>query len=506
MTAYDELMAKSREYYLLQSVISNIGWDTETYIPPKAYPQRGEQMALLYQLAHRMGSDPKVGKLLDKVEKKTEFNKLDAIQQRNVHLIRREYDSVVKIPEKLMGEIAKQQTIAVSVWKKAKAKKDWKLFEPELAKMVDLVQQRGEILKDVRNTPTVYDALLDQFEPKMTQDIISEVFTDVRNAVIPLVDKYTAAIKGKDFSFLNRKVPIPIQRKISTALADFVLYDTTSDQAGGRIDEVEHPFTTGYYDDVRITTHYYEDKIASSIYSVLHEAGHALYGQNYPAEGKWQPWGESSSYGIHESQSRFIENMVGRSPEFVQYFYPILNKLTNNTFKDISLEQFTQGINRVERSKIRIEADEVTYSLHVIIRFEIERELFAGKIAIQDLPNVWNQKYDEYLGVKIKHDSEGVMQDTHWASGYHGYFPSYALGNIYGGQFLAMMVKDIPDWLAQIAKGKFKNILQWMIDHVHRKGNMYYPQDLVKQVTGEGLNAKPFIKYLETKYKRIFGI
>ncbi|MDO8056185.1 MAG: carboxypeptidase M32, partial [Candidatus Hermodarchaeota archaeon] len=182
-----------------------------------------------------------------------------------------------------------------------------------------------------------------------------------------------------------------------------------------------------------------------------------------------------------------------------------LNKITNNTFKDIKADKFTKAMNQVKRSKIRIEADEVTYSLHVIIRFEIEKALFANKVKISELPGVWNEKYDQYLGVKIKHDSEGVMQDTHWASGYHGYFPSYALGNIYGGQLLAKMEQEIPNWLDQIGDGKFANIKQWMVENVHRRGNLYNPEDLVKLITGEGLNAKPFINYLTVKYKRIFN-
>ncbi len=505
MAIYDELMGKFREISLIESMQSILGWDMECYIPPKAFPLRGEQLALLSQMRQRMLSSPEIGKLLNELESKALNGKLDAIQKRNVHLIRREYDVMVKIPEELTAKIAKQATLTVNLWKKAKAKQDWKMFEPELAKLVALIRERAEILMEVRNTPTLYDALIDLFEPKMTQDVISSVFTDLRKNLIPLVNKYTKAVKGKDFSFMKRKVPIEFQKKISKSITEFIQYDTASEQAGGRIDETEHPFTTGSYDDVRITTHYYEDNFAASMYSVLHEGGHALYDQNYPIGGRFQPWGEAASYGIHESQSRFIENVVGRSPEFIGYFLPILNKITNNTFKDITNEQFTQAVNKVERSKIRIEADEVTYSLHVIIRFEIERDLFANKIDIPDLPSIWNEKYDQYLGVNIKHDAEGVLQDTHWASGYHGYFPSYALGNIYSGQFQTKMVKAIPDWLDQIAAGKIGKIKQWMAQNVHQKGNLYDPGELVQHVTGEGLNARPFIEYLETKYKKIFG-
>ncbi|MFX1403917.1 MAG: carboxypeptidase M32 [Promethearchaeota archaeon] len=505
MAVYDDIMVKYREVALAESVISTMQWDQEVYLPPKGYPLRGEQMGLLYQMRQRMLSSPEIGQLLDKAESESEYAKLDTVQRRNLYLLRRQYDIMVKIPEELTGAISKQATKAVGIWKQAKSKNDWKLFKPELAELITLLRKRGEILMEVRNTPTLYDALIDTFEPKMTQEKISKVFTEVRDDLIPLVDKYSTLVKDKDFSFLKRKVPVEQQRKIATALCEYIKYDTTSDQAGGRIDETEHPFTSGYYDDVRITTHYHENNFISAFYSVLHEGGHALYDQNMPPEGKFQPWGDSVSYGFHESQSRFVENVLGRSKEFISYFYPTLNKLTHNTFKDISSDQLTQAVNKVERSKIRIEADEVTYSLHIIIRFEIERDLFADKVDVADLPNVWNEKYEKYLGVTIKTDTEGVLQDTHWASGYHGYFPSYALGNVYGGQLLTAMEKTLPNWLDLVASGDFGPIKEWMVTKVHRKGNLYDPEDLLKQITGEGLNAKPFIYYLTAKYKKIFG-
>ncbi len=505
MAVYDEIMAKYREAALIGSIISVMDWDTECYIPPKAYPLRGEQMGLIRQMRQRMLSSHELGTLLDKVESETEFAKLDEIQKRNTYLVRRQYDVMVKIPEELTVALSKQATKTMNIWKQAKAKNDWKRFQPELTELFKLLEKRGEILMEVRQTPTVYDALIDLYEPKMTQDTISKVFKELRRDLIPLVDKYTVFVKEMDFSFMNRKVSLDAQRKISTALCDFIQYDTTSNQAGGRVDETEHPFTSGYYDDVRITTHYYENNFAASFYSVLHEGGHAIYEQNYPPDGKFQPWGDAPSYGIHESQSRFVENMLGRSKEFITFFLPTLNKLTKNTFKDINVEQMTKAVNKVERSKIRIEADEVTYSLHVIIRFEIERDLFVNKVKISELPSVWNEKYDQYLGVEIETDSEGVMQDTHWALGYHGYFPCYALGNIYGGQFLAAMEKKIPTWLDLVASGKFGAIKQWLVDNVHLKGDLYDPEVLLHKITGEALNPKPFVYYLTAKYKSIFG-
>ena len=505
MAVYDEIMAKYREAALTGSIIAIMGWDMECYIPPKGYPLRGQQLGLLSQMRQRMLSSPELGKLLEKAESETEYKKLDEIQKRNLYLLRREHDLMVKIPEELTVAFAQQSTKANQAWKAAKGKNDWKSFKPELEELTKLARQRGEIIMEVLDTPTLYDAFIYLFEPKMTQETISKVFTELRKDLIPLVDKYTEAMKGKDFTFLTRKVPVDQQRQISTALCEYIQYDTTSKEAGGRVDETEHPFTTGYYDDVRITTHYYKDNFIASMYSVLHEGGHALYEQNYPPEAMFQPWGDATSYGVHESQSRFVENVLGRSKEFITYFLPKLNKITNKTFKDISVDQMTQAVNQVKRSKIRIEADEVTYSLHVIIRFEIERDLFANKISIADLPGIWNEKYEKYLGVEIENDSEGVLQDTHWSSGYYGYFPSYALGNIYGGQFHVAMEKNLPNWLDLVASGDFGPIKHWLIENIHRKGDLYDPGDLLQRITGEELNPKPFVHYLTSKYKGIFG-
>jgi carboxypeptidase Taq len=505
MAVYDELMAKYRESVIIGTINMIIQWDRDCYIPPKGYPLRGEQVGFLGQMYQRIISSPEIGKLLGKAESESEWKKLDEIQQRNIYLLRREHDAFVKIPEELTVELAKQTNKAIGIWQQAKAKNDWKLFEPELAEVVRLVRKRGEILMEVREKPTLYDALIDLFEPNMTQDTISKVFTGLRNDLIPLVDKYSAASQKFDSSFLSRKVPVEQQRKIATALCDYIQYDTTSEKAGGRIDETEHPFTIGYFDDVRITTHYHEDNFLASFYSVLHEGGHALYEQNFPPDSKFLPYGAASSMGVHESQSRFVENVLGRSKEFITHFMPTLNKLTNNTFKDISVDQMTKAANQVKRSKIRVQADEVTYSLHVIIRFEIERATFADEISITELPSVWNEKYDKYLGVDIKNDTEGVLQDVHWSSAGHGYFPSYALGNIYGGQFLVAMEKKLPNWLDLAASGKFGPIKEWMVKNVHQHADLYDPEDLLKRVTGEKLNPKPFIHYLTTKYKGIFG-
>jgi carboxypeptidase Taq len=375
MTAYEELLEKYKELTLFSSAGGIIYWDMETYMPPGGIMLRSEQLGVLSKIGHRMFVNPEIGKLIDAAEK--EIDSLDDAGKRNMYLLRKGYDEQTKLPEKLVGDSAKQTAISTETWKKAKAAKDWKMFEPELQKTVDLAIERYEILKDVKGASNVYDAMIDDYESKMTANEISRVFSELRDGLVPLTEKYSELSSSVDTSFLTKEIPIDIQKKMAVDAATLVGYDTTSDSARGRIDEVEHPFSVGYYDDVRITVKYHLDNFASALFAILHEAGHGLYEQNLSQDFKYQPIGSSSSSGIHESQARFIENMIGRNPEFWKYYFPRLNEITGNAFADVSLATVLKAANLVQPSKIRIEADEVTYSLHIIIRFEIERDLFS---------------------------------------------------------------------------------------------------------------------------------
>ncbi len=502
---YKQLMEKYKNLAILQSVESIIGWDMETMMPPKGIELRSQQLGLLSILDHKMITAPEIGALLQKVSRRPEYDKLNAVQKRNLYLIKKRYDEQTKLPEELVAAIAKQSALTIDIWKKAKAAKNYSMFRPELEKLLELEKKAADILMTVKKTATPYDALIDMYEPKMTTKMITTIFNEMRKGLVSLLKKCETAPKQPDPNILKRKIPTDTQRKIAKALAEFVTYDVTTKQSGGRIDETEHPFTTGYYDDVRITTHYYENKFDSSMFSVLHEAGHALYEQDLKKEWMYQPVGNAASNGFHESQSRMVENIVGRSHEFWTYFLPKLKKITGNLLTDLELEKFVHAINQVKPSKIRVEADEVTYGLHVIIRFNIERDLFANKITVKELPEIWNQSYKDYLRVHIENDSEGVMQDTHWAAGSFGYFPSYALGNIYSGQILAAMNKDLPNWRKQLTKGKFTDVKQWLTKNIHTQGDLYNPADLIKKITGTGLNVKPYLNYLGEKYSKLYG-
>ncbi len=490
---------------VIRSTALVVNWDSETYMPPRGIGIRSEQLAMLDLMAHRELMDPKFVKLLAAIESDRNAKSFNFAERRNLQLLRRAYDETAKVPEKLVMELARQQTLAVGAWKKAKAAKDYSLFKADLSKNIILKKELAGILMAVKGSKSDYDALIDGFEPGVTSEKISKVFADMKAGLIRVKNKIETSGTKPDLSLLHHRVTIAAQKRISKALTDSIGFEIAGENSGGRLDESEHPFTNGYYDDVRITTHYYPERFATSMFSVLHEAGHALYEQNIPAGWIYQPVGSSSSYGVHESQSRFVENIIGRSPEYLSHMLPKLRRLGGKGFAGIKLPDFILAVNNVEGSKIRTEADEVTYGLHVIIRFEMEKAIFDGKADVDDLPSLWNEKYSKYLGMDIQDDSEGLMQDIHWSGGMFGYFPSYALGNIYGGMFLGKMNKDIPDWKTSVRKGNFAPVKDWLVANVHSKGDLYDPVDLVREVTGKDLSIEPFITYLDTKFGDIYG-
>jgi carboxypeptidase Taq len=473
-------------------------------MPPRAVEQRSLQLALLSRINHQLSIDPEIGNLLKTAITNPEYDSLNQIEKRNIYLIKRNYDEQTALPEELVAEIAKQQTITVNTWKKAKSQKNYNILKPELQKLIELTKKQADLFMRVKQTATPYDAMIDSYEPHMTATQITPIFTNLQNGLKKLVERIQSSANQTDPKLLHQSVPTNAQQRIATYLAQTLGYDVTSSNAAGRIDETEHPFTEGYYDDVRITTHYYPDDFASSIFSILHETGHAIYDQNLNPEWKYQPVGSHCSMGIHESQSRFMENIVGRSKEFWTSQLPKIKELAPQ-LQNLQLEPFIHAINEVTPSKIRIESDEVTYNLHIIIRFQLEQDLFQDKISVNELPQAWNQKYKELLGLTIENDSEGVMQDTHWSSGYFGYFPSYTLGNIYDGQLLTRIEQDIPDWRQQLMQGNLQKVTTWLKTNIHNQSNLHDPAELISRITGKELNSEPYLRYLENKYREIYN-
>jgi len=446
--------------------------------------------------------DPQIGTLLSSVKK--DYQSLDKIQHREIELIERNWSLQAALPEKIVIALSKQRTIATSKWKKAKSTNNWKLFEPELEKLLAISKERVKLLMKPTKTTSPYDAALDIHEPGMPSETVSQLFNDLKSKLIPLVTKYVDRCQDVRIDFKSYRVPIEHQKKLVTNLVNYVGFDTVSETAGGRIDESEHPFTSSYFDDTRMTVHYNENDITQAIFGGLHEAGHSIQGQSRNPDWKWMFLGDKSSAGINESQARFMENMIGRSPEFWHHYYDSFLGLTNGIFKDITQQEFVKAINIVKPTKIRVTADELTYALHIIIRYEIELALFSDELQVSEIPQVWNEKHDKYLGVEIENDTEGALQDTHWAWAYWGYFPTYSLGNIYSGMILESLEKNIPDWKQKLSAGSIAPVVDWLKENVHFKSNMYNPVEMLKEITGMKITSKPFISYLENKYSAIF--
>jgi len=494
-TAYDELSKQMKEIRLLSNSQSILFWDMRTYMPSEGIEQRGEVLAILGRITHEKMTNPKIGNLI------SQCSGLENIQQRNVELWKRDYDRETKLPADLVVRLTKQTTKTEGKWYEAKKKQDFSLVKPDLEKLLELVKERAHALDAEK---PMYDVLLDEYEPKMTAAGINRYFIPLRDGVIKLIKKYQDAVADNppNISIIKKKIPFDQQKQLSTWIMNFLGLPPER----SRIDEAEHPFTTGYAKDVRITTHYLDDDPIGALTATMHEGGHALYGLNTPEEHWWSPVGEPISMGIHESQSRFCENIVGKNPVYLQYFYPNVVQKIMPAFKSVDTDTFIQAINAIIPSKIRVYADEVTYNLHIILRFEIEQDLMAGKISVAELPSIWNEKMEKYLGIPIENEAEGVLQDTHWYAGLFGYFPTYALGNIYNSQMLATMKKSIPELEDQLATGDFSKIRNWLVTNVHNKGSLYDPIDLMKNICNQPPDTKYFLDYLNEKYSRIYNI
>jgi len=497
--AYTKLLALYKETTILGNISGLLHWDFEVMMPKKGTDQRSEELALMSGLIHERNINPKIGKLLQKIKAHKAFDQLSFEQKRNVELIERDYEKLTKIPVEFAKELAKLGAIATQHWKKAKEKADFSIFRDDLEKMIELKKQEAAYLDPERDP---YDVLLDDYEYGFSKKIYDKIFEEAKSGLKPLIKTIGESANQPDDSLILRKCPIAIQKALAHDVVTYVQYDL----AAGRIDSTVHPFTTGYFDDVRITIAFDENDFTNSFFATMHEVGHALYEQNFSPEFKYQPIGRAASSAMHEGQARFIENIIGRSSEFWSFYLPHFKKITGKIFKDVQLEPFVHAINKVIPSKIRIHADPLTYSMHIILRYELEKALFADKLTVDELPAFWNEKMLEYLGVEIKNDAEGLLQDTHYAWGLFGYFPTYALGSYYNAQFLNALTRDIPEWEAQLAVGNFAEILQWLNTNIRKVGKLYDPLDLVKKVTGEAFTAKYFIERAERKYAKFYGL
>ncbi|NCN05402.1 MAG: carboxypeptidase M32 [Spirochaetales bacterium] len=514
--AIEKVQEIDKEVTLISHIGATISWDQETYMPEQGVEEKSEQSSLLSRLAHdhmagstlgnalaTLGADEKLlgAEALGNVTSKLPKG-LSQTQKALVRKVYRNHFREAKIPEDLVMELSQTGTIAQSVWAKARNAGDFASFQPYLEKLVDLKRREADVV-GYEDHP--YDALLDTYEPGMKTAQVTQVFKDLRAALVPLV-KAIAAAPQVDDSFLQRTYPLASQEAFGLR----VLKDLGYDMDRGRMDVTAHPFTTSLgRDDVRITTRYAENFFKTGIFSIIHEAGHGLYELGFGPEIRGSSLADGTSLGVHESQSRTWENMIGRSRPFWNHYLPLLKTYFPGVLDDLGPEAFYRGINKVEPSFIRVEADEVTYSLHIMLRFFLETKLMEGSIKVKDLPDLWRAESRDLLGIDPDHVSSGVLQDVHWSFGLFGYFPTYSLGNIIGAQFYQVIEKDLGGSKALgdlVGSANFEPILSWMRTHIHQYGAAKTAGELLSDITGGGLDAKPFVNYLTAKYTEVYGL
>lgn len=493
---YESFIAAVREIGVLGSVEALLDWDSETYMPEGGLMARAEQISLIASLTHERRTSPKIGEWLSQLEGRVD----DPAAQTNVREVRRAYDRATKLPAELVRRLSKVTVVSKEAWGKARADSDFAAFAPHLSELVDLKRQVADL---VGYRGERYDALLDEYEPGMTAAEVEAVFTALRGPLSDFVKQIAAARRKPDASILHRHFPRAAQEKFSRRIAEAIGFDFQC----GRLDVSKHPFCSGVGPvDVRLTTRYYEDFFSPSVFGVMHEAGHGMYEQGLPTEHLFTPAGQAVSLGIHESQSRLWENFVGRSREFWEGLYPECRSNFSEALGSVALDDFHAAINIVEPSFIRVEADEVTYNLHIILRFEIERALIGGKLEARDVPEAWNAKMKEMLGITPPDAARGCLQDIHWSAGLFGYFPTYALGNLYAAQFFEAAEKVMPRLRGDIRAGNFADLLAWLRGNIHQHGMRYLPGELVQRVTGRPLSIEPFLNYVRTKFSPLYGL
>lgn len=509
--AIETIKKVDKELSLVAHMASALSWDQETFMPEAAIEERSEQVSLLQTYYHRLLVSEELGRALEDIgadEKLVEDfdlsraagklpEDLSPVDKARIRHLFRQQHRAVKLPETLVAELARSGTLSQAAWAKARQAKDFAAFKPHLEKMLDLKRQEAQ---EVGYKDHPYDALLDSYEPGMKTAEVSRVFSELREGLVPLVQKI-AASAAVDDSILKRRYPRAGQEAFSFEALEAVGYDLKR----GRLDPSVHPFTiTLGRDDVRITTRYDEDFFNSAFFSTLHEAGHGLYELGFGPDIRDSLMAGGTSLAIHESQSRTWENMVGRSRSFWLQFFPRLKKHFPGLLDDVDVEKFYRAINKVEPSHIRVEADEVTYSLHIMLRFFIETRLIQGEISVSELPELWREQSRELLGIVPETDAEGLLQDVHWSFGAIGYFPTYSLGNIVGAQFFEAMRSSLGNIDDLMQRGDFTPILNWLRENIHQYGSMKTAGELLRDITGAGLDAKPFLTYLEKKYSEIY--
>ena len=498
--AYDELVKKTRDIQLLVSTAGVLGWDERVNMPRSGSQLRADQLGLLAGMIHEQFTSPRIGELLSKIEQSDMVKDPESVEAVNVRELRYQYDKQTKLPKSLVEEITKVTTLSQSDWMTARKNNDFKLFEPWLDKIFGLMRQKADAFG---YTGEPYNALLDEYEPGATTDQISQVFETLRNELVVLLKKIANAPKKTDKSIVEREYNVELQRVFGESVAGALGFDFSA----GRLDVTTHPFCSGFGPgDTRVTTRYNPKRLNDALFGIMHEVGHGLYEMGINKEKYFgTPMGDAASLGIHESQSRMWENQVGRSKEFWSYFFPQAQRMFKESLGGVTLDQFYGAVNDVRPSYIRVEADEATYNLHILLRYEMERALLNGDIKPKDVPAEWNSRFKKYFGIEVDSDSNGCLQDVHWGAGLVGYFPTYTLGNLYSAQLFATAKKEIHDLMSRFERGEFLTLRNWLKDKIHQHGQRYRANALCQKVTGKPLSHEPLVAYMNEKYAGIYG-
>jgi carboxypeptidase Taq len=477
----------------LHAIFGLLFWDQNTMMPPAGAGPRGDQLAALTKVVHERSTDPEIGRLLDVLEPWAAGEDPDSVAARTIRWVRRDYEKTVRVPAELAAEMSRAKALGQQAWEAARAAADFGPFRDALAHHIEL-RHRYVACFDAAAHP--YDVLLDDFEPGLTTAELRPLLAELRDAIVPLVAAAGRSDQARNDGVFAGPYSVADQRRAVSAIAEDVGFDPES----WRLDPSVHPFAQSLAPtDVRVTTMYDEHDFGVTLYSVLHEFGHGLYESQLDPALVRTPLGEAVSLGVHESQSRMWENLVGRSRPFTSWLHGRLDGLLPGGFAHVDPEALYRAVNTVQPSLIRIEADETTYNLHIILRFELELAMIEGTLAVDDVPAAWDEGMHRLLGVEVPGPVEGVLQDIHWSSGLIGYFPTYTIGNLMAAQLWLVVRRELPDLDAQLARGEFAPLREWLREHVHRPGRTYEPRELLRRITGEELQVAPLVSYLRAK-------
>ena len=500
MTQLEQLKSKLAEVCDLNNSASLLGWDQQTYMPHGAGMSRAEQLATLGRISHEKFVAPEIGELIEGSALESADFPYESDEASLIRIVRRDYERARKIPPSLVADIARASSLGMEVWVTAREQANFSMFQHALQRIFELHRQLSACLG---YRDSIYDPLLDHYEPGMTTSMLKEMLAEVKQSLIPLVQKVAQRLDRVNDSDLHRHYAEKAQWEFGVEALKRIGFDFQK----GRLDKSVHPFTTSFsVNDVRITTRIEENYFPAGFGGTLHEGGHALYEQGVCPSLERTFLAGGTSLGVHESQSRLWENIVGKSRVFWKFFFPRLRERFPENLRHLSLDEFFRAMNQVRPSFIRIEADELTYNLHILLRYELEIDLLEDRLRVADLPKAWNSKMNEYLSLVPSNDAQGVLQDVHWSNGLIGYFPTYTLGNLISSQIFEKAIQQRPEILPAIENGEFMPLLQWLRTNIHQHGRKFTSEEILKRTTGESLRPIYYLNYLQTKYAEIYQL